>query len=114
MLTDTSGIIESVQSAVTDIQGITLDRALDVFANQRRRYAIYYLQQHDKPMALAAVADEIAVYEDETDITDIPAEEIKPVYASLYHSHIPKLADAGIVEYNEDRNTATLTEESTQ
>ena len=32
------------------------------------------------------------------------------VYAALHHSHVPRLADAGIVAYDRDRNVVSLTE----
>lgn len=61
-------------------------------------------------MPLADMADEIAVWENETDITDISAEEVKLVYISLYHTHIPKLADADVVEYSQEQDAVRLSE----
>ena len=62
-------------------------------------------------MALADVVDELATWEYETRITDIPAEEVTSTYIALYHVHVPKLDDAGLVEYNQDRDTVILTED---
>lgn len=114
MAPDTSDVLEAVQSTVSDSQVTTVDRAFDVLSNQRRRYAIHSLQQHDKPMELADVADDIAVYENEAESTDIPNEEVKRIYTSLYHSHIPKLVNAGIAEIDQDRNTIALAENADQ
>ncbi|WP_425607567.1 DUF7344 domain-containing protein [Natrinema zhouii] len=60
-------------------------------------------------MALADLADEIAAREKETSITDIPAEEVKRIYMPLYHTHIPKLEEADLVHYKQERDTVTLT-----
>lgn len=61
-------------------------------------------------MALADMADEIAVWENDTGISNISAEEVKRVYISLYHTHVPKLADADIVEYSQERDSVTMTD----
>jgi len=81
-----------------------------VFAHHHRRYTLRELQRHEKPMALADLADEITVQEHETPITDIPAEKVKKTYMSLYHTHIPKLVEADLVHYEQERDTVTLTE----
>lgn len=44
-----------------------------VFAHQRRRYALRELRRHETPMALADLADELAIREHEAPLTDIPA-----------------------------------------
>lgn len=80
-----------------------------VFAHHRRRYALRELQRYENPMALADLADEIATQENETSITDISAEEVKRIYMSLYHTHIPKLEEADLVHYKQERDAVTLT-----
>ena len=52
-------------------------------------------------MGLADLADEVATAEHGTIISEIPAEEVKRVYLDLYHSHVPKLAEADVVEYGQ-------------
>ena len=32
------------------------------------------------------------------------------VYVSLYHEHVPRLAEAGIVDYHQEENSVDLTE----
>ena len=83
-----------------------------VLAHHRRRYVLRELRQHADPMSLADVADEVAVRENETPITDIPADEVKRVYMSLYHTHIPKLEAADLVRYDQERDTVLLSEQA--
>lgn len=80
-----------------------------VFTHQRRRYALRELRRHDTPMALADLADELAIREHEAPLSDIPAEEVKRLYISLYHRHIPKLVDADLVRYDQERDTVAPT-----
>ncbi len=91
-----------------------VDDFFEILASPRRRYILHCLRTHDSPLALADVADEVAVYENESNITDISAEEIKRVYISLYHTHIPKLAERGLVTYSQERDLVTLSETGKQ
>jgi hypothetical protein len=45
--------------------------------------------------------------EDEFVVDDITTdnEDLEPLTTQLYHSHLPKLADAGYIEWNEDTQT---------
>lgn len=79
-------------------------------SDSRRRFVLSCLREYATPMALGDIADELAVREQEVPITAISAEEVTSIYISLYHCHIPKMADVGIVEYSQDRDAVTLTE----
>lgn len=109
----TSRFTDDAPANVTDGE-VLLDDVLDILASQRRRYILHCLQTHVLPLALADVADEVAVYEHDTDITDISAEEVKRIYISLYHTHIPKLAERGLVTYSQDRDLVTLSDNGEQ
>lgn len=80
-----------------------LDAVFDVLANARRRIALQCLCEHTE-MTLPDLAEEVAVREFEDRIQDIPAEKVRDVYFSLYHTHIPKLSAAGFVEYHQDQD----------
>lgn len=85
------------------------DDIYDVFASQRRRFVIGCLCEHETALALADIADELASWEHNSHLTDVPAKDVKRVYLELYHCHIPKLEDAGIVDYRQDTDTVALT-----
>lgn len=85
-----------------------LDVLFEVLAHQRRRYTLACLRELETPIALADLANEVASREQGTPIPDAPAEEVKQVYTSLYHSHVPKMADANIVEYSREDDTVSL------
>lgn len=91
-----------------------LDDLFEILASRRRRYLLHCLQAYETPIALADLADEIAVYEKETNITDISAEEIKCVYMSLYHTHIPKLAERDLINYSQEQDVVTLSDTGEQ
>lgn len=81
-----------------------------LLAHERRHAVLDVLRTHDEPLPLADLADEVAVRERERRIDSIPAEEVKRIYMSLYHRHVAKLANHGVVEYDQDRDIVALTE----
>ena len=98
----------------TGIESIAADTALEILSNERRRCVLRCLLPYDNPMALADLADEVAALENGTGTTDVSKEDAKDVYVSLYHADIPKLADADIVECDQDQNTVTLTQNAAE
>lgn len=93
---------------------LSTDTLHGVLANKHRRHAIACLMKYDDPLTLADLADEVSARENGTRVTDIPAEEMKDVYMELYHVHVPKMEEAGIVAYDQDRDLVTLAENADQ
>lgn len=66
-------------------------------------------------MALADLSEEVAQLEDKkSTLTEIPAEDVQVVYMSLYHTHLPKMAEANVVEYDQDSDSVRLTNDFPQ
>ena len=89
-----------------EVEGADLDELYHTLAHQRRRFVLFCLSMHDKSCTLADIASEVASQEQDIPITDIPSEEVERVHLSLYHVHVPKLAEANLVEY--DRETGMI------
>lgn len=92
---------------------LTMDRSdtdhlFSALAHQRRRYALACLTRHHV-LTLADLADELAVREHGMTIDGIPADAVTDIYLSLYHCHVPKLADANVVEYDQDQDLVSIT-----
>ncbi|WP_135534902.1 DUF7344 domain-containing protein [Halostella pelagica] len=90
------------------------DRLFHLLADSRRRYALRCLCEHATQLTLADLADEVAVREREMPIGEIPAETVKRVYMALYHNHVPKLAEANVVEYDQETDTIALGDNTEQ
>lgn len=93
-----------------DSDGQSLDVVCDLLANQRRQYVLACLIDHTKAIALTELAEDVAVRENEETFTEIPEETVRTISTSLYHVHIPKLVDAGAVEYDQDRDLVRISE----
>lgn len=81
----------------------------ECLSRSRRRYVLHCLHNAGQPLALADVAEEVAEMETEAQ-SELDDELVKDVYMMLYHAHIPKLDDADLVEYNQERDEVKLIE----
>ncbi|KDS90824.1 hypothetical protein FK85_09635 [Halorubrum saccharovorum] len=83
---------------------ISEDELFDVLANQRRRFAVHLLKrEEDDSIAIGDMAEQIAAWENGIDTAEITGNERKRVYTALQQSHLPKMDDAGVVEFNKNR-----------
>lgn len=80
-------------------------------ADPRRRHVLQVLSDAESPVELTRLANEVATRENGTPIVEVPMARIKELQVGLYHTHVPKLADIGIVTYDECRRTVSMTDE---
>lgn len=91
-----------------DVGMLSFDAVSDLLSCRRRRYVVECLNQFDAPISLADLADECVEMEHGTCLESIPAETVMQTYMSLYHAHIPELADAHIVQYDQESDSVAL------
>lgn len=88
-----------------------LDGLHHVLRNRRRRDVLRCLRTAETPMAVADLADELV--RRETDASPPAVQDVREeIYLSLYHYHLPKLADADLVSFDSDRKLASLREDA--
>ncbi len=80
----------------------------DVLEDARRRHTLRILSESGVSMALADIAAEIASLERPDSDEGPDWERIERIYISLYHCHVPKLDDHGLVEFDIARRTAAI------
>lgn len=73
------------------------DRIFTLLSAQRRREVLRLLDRAGGQATMGHVTTEIAADEHGSNAA---AAERKAVYVSLYQTHIPRLVDAGVVEYD--------------
>lgn len=78
-----------------------IDRSCDVLGSASRRRVIYALQQ-DSPMTPDELADEVV----SAGISD----GRRRVLTSLVHTHLPKLAEADVVDYDGPEDAVALSD----
>jgi len=93
-----------------DQDELTQDLVFDILSSPRRRYVLYYLRETNGPLPLNDLAEQVAAWENETEVSALSDQERKRVYVSLYQTHIPKLDSVGIVEYDQETGIVELTD----
>jgi hypothetical protein len=88
---------------------LTQDDVFEILSSPRRRYLLYHLRQRQEPVELTDLAEHVAAWENGVETTELTTQERKRVYVSLYQTHVPKLDDAGIVEYDSESGMVSLT-----
>lgn len=83
---------------------LPMDVVYNLLSNQRRRRIIRHLQE-EHPTTLGELAEWLARIEKGGPDTQITSTERKRAYVGLYQHHLPKLDDADIVEFDQDRKT---------
>lgn len=86
-------------ASVVETEANGWDDVLASLASERRQIALSELEDRDVPMARADLACEIAACETDEG-ADPDSETVADLLASLHHVHLPKLDDAGLVEYD--------------
>jgi|GEM_PF-1610536 len=77
------------------------DELFAVLSNANRRFVLAHLVQRETPPALDPLAGALAEWSDDLSLED--------ARIALHHVHLPKLQQAGLVEYDE---TVRLTDEA--
>lgn len=93
--------IEEVLAA-HDSGALSADTVYELLSNRRRRYLLDCLAEHGYSLTLADLADEVAAREHDAQVKAVPEEEVLRIYLTLYHQHVPKLAEADVVRYDQD------------
>jgi len=89
-------------------EGLPLDVVYDILKNERRRYVLLYLQQQEDTVTIGELAESIAAFENDIAVEQLNAQQRKRVYIGLYQCHLPKMADADVVDFEKSRGEVSL------
>ena len=87
---------------------LPLDLTFEILKNSRRRETLRYLNSNGGETTLSDVAEHIAALENDTTVREITSTQRKRVYVGLYQCHLPKMDDADVVGFDQNRGTITL------
>lgn len=77
-------------------------------SDKRRRYTVHYLKQQGEAVSVRELAEQVAAWENEKPPADVAYQERKRVYVALYQSHLPTMAEKGIVDYDDAAGMVAL------
>lgn len=91
-----------------DTDRLSKDVIFELLKNRRRRQVLAYLLETEGTVTLGKLAERIAAWENDTEVAALSSDQRKRVYVALYQTHLPKMDDAGIVDYDQDRGLISL------
>jgi DNA-binding transcriptional ArsR family regulator len=86
-----------------------LETVLDVCSHKHRRIVLAALTNRERPISIDDLTDEIIKHNHHAPPTEAGDETVTQVQVSLYHVHLPKLAEAGFIQYDRERQVVEST-----
>ncbi|WP_254545857.1 DUF7344 domain-containing protein [Halomarina pelagica] len=105
--------VEGTDEGAVPLGVLQLDYVFRALAHSRRRYLLYTLKERSR-WTLTDLATKIAAWEDEIAEEAVTGEARDRVYISLYHAHVPKLVEDGIVTFDREAETIGRGEHASQ
>lgn len=81
-------------------------------ADPIRRCVLYYLAEQENPVSFDQLVSQVAASCTGSRPDAVDDETIAEMRVSLYHRHLPKLADLGVISYDDNLGEITLTEDA--
>ncbi|WP_089826424.1 DUF7344 domain-containing protein [Halogranum amylolyticum] len=92
-------------SKVPRERSLSRDELFHLLQSGRRRAVVRYLCDHrdESTFEMRDIAVQVAAWENDKPVDRLESDERQRVYIALYQSHLPKLDEAGVIEYNQSR-----------
>lgn len=91
-----------------DLPALSKDVIFNLLSVERRRLTLRYLRRNGPEASLSTLATRIAAHENAEPVDAVTSDQRKRVYIALYQSHLPKLDDAGVVDFDSRRGSVEL------
>lgn len=88
---------------------LSKDDTFHILQNERRRRVLQYLSDTEGAVDMRDIAEQVAAWEHDTTVQQLTSDQRQRVYIALYQSHLPKLADFGLITYNRSRGVVERT-----
>ncbi|WP_154658626.1 DUF7344 domain-containing protein [Halopiger djelfimassiliensis] len=107
---DDSADENDADSGETGATALRKGEVFEVLRNQRRRYVLHFLKQDGQPVELGDLAQQVAAWEYQTTLDGVTPAQRKRVYTTLQQTHLPKMDEAGILEFDSDEGVIRPTD----
>jgi len=91
---------------------ISKSHLFELLSADRRQEVLRYLDANGGTADLGELAEHIASLECDCAVSELGSQQRKRVYVGLYQCHLPKMAEAGVIDYDQDRGDVALNERS--
>lgn len=93
---------------------LSVSETIDCIAHERRRRLLSVLHDRGTAVFLPDLAEAVAGWEHDDAGDPVPPGKVKRVYMSLYHRHVPLLAEYDVVSYDQEPDTLRATDRADQ
>jgi DNA-binding transcriptional ArsR family regulator len=76
-----------------------------ILADPIRRYVLCYLDEQETPVPFDRFATRVTAWHIDSDLDAVDDAALTEMRMALHHVHLPKLAEAGYLEYDRDTHT---------
>lgn len=92
---------------------LEIEPVYEALGHSRRRYLCYTLFE-DTEWSLTELATKIAAWENDVPEHAVTEDQREELYVALYHAHVPKLVDEGVIAFDAATETITTAEHAEQ
>lgn len=103
------GLSQSPPASDSDDE-LSQTEAFDILSNDRRRHTLHYLLSREDGTDIGELAEQVAAWENSEELEQVTSDERRRVYVSLHQTHLPRMDDADLLDYENSRDTIELTE----
>lgn len=96
-------MVETQQREDGATEALSKDDLFHLLSNSRRRNVLRYLVAREERVDMRDVAERIAAREHDVEVQNLRSKQRQRVYIALYQSHLPKLDEFGVIEYDRSR-----------
>lgn len=86
-----------------------LDKTFELLGDERRRYALYYLEQQSDPVPVEELVEQVAEWKTDGSVESIPDGKFERIQVELYHNDLPKASKSPYIKYNKKEGLVELT-----
>ena len=101
-------------STATGGEELSKTEIFDILSADRRQEVLQYLHRNDGGADIGELAEHIASLECGCAVSQLDSQQRKRTYVGLYQCHLPKMAKAGVVDYDDDRGRVSLNSRSSR
>jgi hypothetical protein len=109
----TSDASASPETTLPSSDILEIEPVYEALGHPRRRYLCYTLLENTE-WSLTDLATKIAAWENDVSEHAVTEDQREEVYVALYHAHVPKLVDEGVITFDEETEQISTAEHAGQ
>ena len=103
-----------MDTTATGGEELSKTEIFDILSADRRQEVLQYLHRNDGGADIGELAEHIASLECGCAVSQLDSQQRKRTYVGLYQCHLPKMAKAGVIDYDDDRGRVSLNSRSSR